>query len=431
MATAMLYAATAAAQVTPAAGFVPPNDTQALRVGMTVFLDNTTVLGPKGRDADCVTVGAACTENFTPNAFNVGRTYLNVTGTLSHIVSYRITPDIFQTAGTGGSYVLRIKYGYAQFSLDDWITNSTGNWIRFGQQQTPWIDFEEGIWRYRFQGTVFPERSGGYLSSSDRGASFHYNFPSNWGDLHTGLYNGETYSSNEVNQGKAWMTRVSFRPFARMDPMYRGLRVSVFYDNDRYQSAAELPSGTTQTGSAERTRLLGGVTFEHANLNAAFYYMTAKDQTTTLGAAPLPFVREGKGYSVWAVPKQGAGNVGWEGILRYDHLVPDTRSTVIPVTVAGSNPGNVTFEQQERNRFIAGIAYWLPHPAGNGTAAILFDVDVLTTGPGVPNATGGIIGVSGVGSATPGQANPSFAASAPFLPTPTLKTFSVHVLLNF
>ena len=65
--------------------------------------------------------------------------------------------------------------------------------MRLGIQQTPWVDFEEGIYRYRFQGTVFSEREG-LLSSADAGASFHYTLPSNYGDLHAGLYNGEGYN---------------------------------------------------------------------------------------------------------------------------------------------------------------------------------------------------------------------------------------------
>lgn len=407
----VLFAATASAQVTPAAGFVPPDDTQALRVGMTMFLDNTYMLGPKGTTADCAAT-PGCSQDFTPSAFNVGRTYLNVTGTISHIVSYRISPDLTGLVA-GTSYPLRIKYAYAQFSLDDWIKNSRTNWVRFGQQQTPWIDFEEGIYRYRFQGTVFGERSGGYLSSSDRGASFHYTFPANWGDVHTGIYNGENYQAAETNQQKAWRTRVTVRPFARMAPLYRGLRASVFYDKDSYQT------------DAERKRVIGAVTFEHQYVNAAFQYMVANDQGTALGT---PFNREGKGYSIWAVPKQGAGNLGWEGLIRYDHLVPDTRSTAIPVSV-GTNA--VTFEQQERNRVVVGIAYWFPHPAGGATTAIMFDFDGLTTGPGVPNATGGIVGVSGIGTAAPSQTNPGLTASGPFLPTPTFKTFTIRALLNF
>ena len=61
-------------------------------------------------------------------------------------------------------------------------------------QQTPLVDFMESVYRYRFQGTVFEEREG-FLSSSDVGVSFHYNLPGNYGDVHAGIYNGETYSA--------------------------------------------------------------------------------------------------------------------------------------------------------------------------------------------------------------------------------------------
>ena len=112
------------------------------------------------------------------------------------------------TLGTGNSVssdslVFRIKYAYAQFNLDDWMTR--GSWARLGIQQTPWVDFEEGIYRYRFQGTVFAERIPlpTTMTSSDAGASFHYNFPSNYGDVHVGVYNGENYQRVEVNDQKA------------------------------------------------------------------------------------------------------------------------------------------------------------------------------------------------------------------------------------
>src|SRR5262245_892828 len=103
----VLGSSPAFAQVTPAAGFVPPDDTQSLRVGITLFADNTYTLNPKGLDADCAAT-PGCTANFTPSAFNVVRTYLNVTGNLSHIVSYRITPDIAGLVA-GTSYPFRLK----------------------------------------------------------------------------------------------------------------------------------------------------------------------------------------------------------------------------------------------------------------------------------------------------------------------------------
>src|SRR5215208_1590033 len=162
-----------AAQVTPAAGYTPPDDTPAIKVGVTIFADYTFNQKPKIKDADGNEV--------TLNQFQVGRSYINVTGNISHNIAFRITPDIARETGVGsslnGSYVFRIKYAFAQFTLDDWTTK--GSWVRLGIQQTPWVDFMEGIYRYRFQGTVFSEREG-FLSSSDAGASFHTNLASNY-----------------------------------------------------------------------------------------------------------------------------------------------------------------------------------------------------------------------------------------------------------
>src|SRR4051812_36726862 len=82
-----------AAQVTPAAGFTPPDDTPSIRVGATLFTDYTVVENPKVKDADGNEV--------TANAFNVGRAYINVTGNISHLVAFRITPDITRETGVG------------------------------------------------------------------------------------------------------------------------------------------------------------------------------------------------------------------------------------------------------------------------------------------------------------------------------------------
>ena len=110
-------AAPASAQVTPAAGYVPPDDTQAIRVGAVIFYDYTYQKEPKITDA--------AGNLISPSAFNVARTYINVTGNISHVVAFRITPDITRETFTGpalsGSLVFRLKYGYAQFNLDDWL----------------------------------------------------------------------------------------------------------------------------------------------------------------------------------------------------------------------------------------------------------------------------------------------------------------------
>src|SRR5438132_760557 len=333
----------AAAQVTPAAGSTPPDDTPSIRVGVVFYGDYTYTQSPKTTDSDGNSIHLS--------QFNVSRTYLNITGNASHIVAFRITPDVSRETGSGaslaGSLEYRIKYAFVQFNLDDWMAR--GSWVRLGIQQTPWLDFEENVYRYRFQGAVFAEREG-YLSSSDAGASFHYNLPSNYGEIHAGVYNGETYSKVEVNNEKAFQFRGSLRPFTTRAPVLRGLRAHLFYDADNYVK------------NAERRRAIGSVTFEHQYLNAGFDYLGTKDQTSVT----KPDVG-GRGYSIWATPRSSKG---WEALLRYDHLTPN--SSTAPISPIPEILG--TLNSQKRTRAIMGVAYWFPHQ-GTVSAALLLDYD--------------------------------------------------------
>jgi hypothetical protein len=331
--TVVGYATIASAQITPAAGYTPPDDTPTIRVGAVIYADYTYTLTPETSDADGNLI------NFSQ--FNVTRSYINITGNVSHIVAFRITPDIARetnaASSLNGSLEFRIKYAYAQFNLDDWMTR--GSYARFGIQQTPWLDYAEGIYRYRFQGTMFPEREG-YFASADAGASFHYQLPANYGDIHVGTFNGENYNRAETNDQKALMVRATVRPFASGAMVLRGIRASLFYDGDHYVK------------SADRSRLIGGLNFEHKFLNAGFEYLQTTDQISINRSAA-----DGKGYSIWATPKSP---VGWEALLRYDHLKPNT-----------------TFGNQVRQRTIVGVAYWLPHQ-GNVSSALLLDYDGQT-----------------------------------------------------
>lgn len=325
-----IMAAAASAQVTLAGGSTAPDDTPSVRIGSTIFADWTYQDSPEVKDADGNTINSS--------SFNVSRAYLNVTGNLNHRIAYRITPDIARESGSGsslsGSYTFRLKYAFGQFNLDDWTTK--GSWIRFGLQQTPLVDYEEGIYRYRFQGPVFVDREG-FLSSSDNGLSGHWTFPGNYGDVQGGFFNGESYSRAEANDQKAFMIRAAFRPFPS-GGMWKGLRVAAFADHDAYVS------------DASRQRLVGQVTFEHPRVNAGFDYLTAKDQTSVRN----PEV-EAHGYTVWATPKLGAG---WELLLRHDQLKPNESTS------------------QRRTRNIAGVAYWIPN-LNKVTAALLADYDAL------------------------------------------------------
>jgi hypothetical protein len=379
----VLIPVVAIAQITPAAGYTPPDDTPSIRVGMTLFPAYVYQTTPTATDADGNIIRR--------NNFDVLRAYINVTGQLSHIVAFRITPDITResgllTLGAGNSIpndslVYRIKYAYAQFNLDDWMTK--GSWARFGIQQTPWVDFDEGIYRYRFQGTTFAERVPlpTSLASSDGGISFHYNLPSNYGDFHVGYYNGENYQRVETSDQKGLEFRGTLRPFATMAPVLRGIRAHLVYYGDHYQTGAE------------RNRWMANVTFEQQYLNAEFDYLSGKDQVLIANPAV-----NANGWAVWATPKLPKANgSSFEALLRYDHWVPNTSNTLAPAS-SSTLPGVTTFDSQHQNRVIVGGAYWFPH-TGNVQTAILFDWDA--------------------------QSFDNIAAPAP------QRVFGIHGLLNF
>jgi hypothetical protein len=311
----------------------PPPDPPSIKVGATIFADYTVTTEPKGTDVDG--------NEFTPNSFNIGRAYLNITGNISKLVAFRVTPDIVRESGAGsssaGSYVYRLKYAYAQFNLDEWT--GRGSFARFGMQPTPWIDFVDSVYRYRFQGPTLEDREG-ILSSSDVGATFRYTLPASYGEVHGGFYNGDNYNRAEANDQKAFMVRGTVRPLPQ-HALLRGLRVTGFIDVDAY------------VANAERERRVLGVTYEHSFVHAGFNYLSTTDQVRA--AAPE---LDGHGYSIWATPKTAKGH-GWEGLLRFDHLMQDQ--------AVGSTEG-------ERNRTIAGIAYWFPRQ-GAVSAAILFDYE--------------------------------------------------------
>src|SRR6185295_5154901 len=91
VAVAMLMGGSASAQVTPAAPYTPPDDTPSIRIGMTLYPTFTYQTAPKITDADGNSVNR--------NSFDVTRAYLNITGNISHIVAFRITPDITRESG--------------------------------------------------------------------------------------------------------------------------------------------------------------------------------------------------------------------------------------------------------------------------------------------------------------------------------------------
>jgi hypothetical protein len=338
------------AQVTPAAGYTPPDDTPSIKIGAVIFADYTYQQKPTAKDA--------AGNEINPNSFNVTRAYINVTGNISHLVGFRVTPDVVRATVPGttldGSVTYRLKYAYAQLNLDDWLPK--GSFVRLGMQQTPFIDSIEGIYRYRFQGTLFTEREG-YMSSADLGVSFRTTFPNNYGDVHVGVYNGEGYSRPEANDQKAVMFRVGFKPLPR-HRVLRTLRLQGFWTWDHYMK------------NAVRDRAVFNTTFEHPWVHVGFDYISTSDKTSSAptNGVDLNPTLEGDGWSFWLTPKKGFTNgSSIEALFRYDHTKPGGTASATAV----ASPDGLS------RRTIGGVAYWFPKQ-GNVNAAVMLDIENLT-----------------------------------------------------
>lgn len=329
---AMVFGArVASAQVTPAKGFEPVDDTPSVRPGVTIYTDYTYQDQPTVTDSNHNTIHKG--------SFNVSRAYMNLIGNISHLVAFRVTADIQPDNNTSdsslnGSNVFRLKYAFGQVNFDEWV--GKGSWIRLGLQQTPWIDYDEGIYRYRFASKTFTDVQG-FLTSSDYGVSAHYNLPSNYGDLHVGVYDGEGYGSladaNGANDQKAFQARFTLRPAPAVSVL-KGLRLAVFYDGDNFVK------------DSKKQRYLLNATFEHPYVNAGFEWIDAKNQTT-----PTAAELHAQGWSAWVNPRT---SFGLEGLFRYDELKPNKNAAV------GADA--------RKKRTIVGIAYWFPVLKGVSSA---------------------------------------------------------------
>ncbi len=196
------------------------------------------------------------------------------------------------------------------------------SWLRFGLHQTPWLDFEESINRYRVQGRMFAEREGIIPGLSDFGVGYLSRFPGNYGEINVGVYNGEGFARGEMDKRKSVQVRATIRPLPK-GGVVSGLRFSGFHDAGSFGE------------DRPRRHGIGMVSYEHPH-----FVGTAEWLAGTRRPAPLAANADFRGYSLFAEVREGMQ--GWAGLARFENFDPDRR--------IGDN---------SHQRAIAGVAYWL------------------------------------------------------------------------
>jgi hypothetical protein len=203
------------------------------------------------------------------NSFDITRAYLNFYFTPTADWTFRLTPDIYRTAGAAasatkqgritaigsnldGDLAFRLKYAYLDYNHPfDRSEMLRGGTLTLGQQSNPFIAWENDLWGFRYVARV----PWNYLSlsSTQTGLAVHGPITFNalqYFDYDFGVYTNASYRVVEQTNAKQAMIRGSLYPFGARS-RFDGLGITGFYD---YGYANVTPDSTNLLGPSAGQR---------------------------------------------------------------------------------------------------------------------------------------------------------------------------------
>ncbi len=180
------------------------------KVGGRVYVFHTTDLTDNGRGKGY-------------NKFDLSRAYVTLKSNLSKEVSVRITADVAKMHGDAREIYL--KYAYLDWNIEKVIPHST---IRFGLQQTGWIDYMNKVWGRRYVAKTLMDECKA-LPSADYGISYVVKFPKGYGHGSVQLLQGPGYKGSEENRYKDISAFVFFRPLMEVPDLAASLVGGYYY----------------------------------------------------------------------------------------------------------------------------------------------------------------------------------------------------------
>lgn len=199
-----------------------------------------------------------------------------------------------------------LKYAYGEIGNFNFMPGDL--YFRFGQQPTPYIGYENKLWKFRYVGKVLSDHTK-YLNSADLGLCVGYKFPKKLGDIQAIYMNGEGYKTIEVNKFKDFGVRLSVFPLSTLGWGYLSdLGVHVYYQKGK------------PADNQVRDRILAGGSYKFKGIGFMGQYLATKD-----GSSSTPI--KGKGYSTWLWVDLGkflTKSKSFGIIGKYDKMDPDT-----------------------------------------------------------------------------------------------------------
>jgi len=318
------------------------------------------------------------------NSFDVTRTYLNFYFFPTDGLTFRFTPDIYRSIGSGttavispstqyssnldGSLNYRLKYAYVEYNkLFDWCPALKGDTIQGGALPNVFIPWEEDLFGFRYV-TLVPWN---YVSLSSSQLGVQIGGPIKLGpeklqyvDYGIGVYDNANFHQYEQTNTKQFMSRISVYPLGakwRFDGLGLTWWFDYGYGNVAPNVALTKPFFQAPQAHVMRQAFLAHYTAENWGIIAEFDIGHNAFSSGNLFSGSAPNTAAGSSYIPFNTMATGFLNNGRTVQNMFDIMghyhIPHTPFTAFGLWELSQPNTKVTTDPLDFNRYVLGVQW--------------------------------------------------------------------------
>lgn len=319
---------------------------------------------------DRITTGVSSKTKTT--GMHVDRAYFTAKYQINDDWMMRFTTDVGNEAALGKDQNVYLKYAYVEGKLA-----GKAAVLRIGQSHTPWVDYEQGLWKHRYVAKVMSDQYK-FDTSADLGFGLKGEVLDGMVDYFVTATNGTGYGKGNPSSG---LNGIDYNSRIGLHPL-KGLDLDFQYMNGYKATKTNIANVTTAGVRSTLMQLMASYGTSDFRLGANYLQNTDKAGSATGssshgGNASAAFVTaltgdevKSRGMALWGWTKLGGG---FGAFGRFESLRNKKYSGGI---------ANVT--QEKVTRYVAGVEY---SPVKNVTISAAFDSSKLTGRGGVATTT--------------------------------------------